>query len=125
MGRTLRGLAVLLALTAGFAYGESRTKRPINLDSIQLQEHLLGTITRIYGNRIRLLEDEDPNGCATSGVRLIDIVQGTKLLRNGALITESDLHRGDRILVVATARGQILEAIEIQVQDVSSIEHAH
>ena len=124
MGRTLRGLAVLLALTAGFAYGESRTKRPINLDSIQLQEHLLGTITRIYGNRIRLLEDEDPNGCATSGVRLIDIVQGTKLLRNGALITESDLHRGDRILVVATARGQILEAIEIQVQDVSSIEHA-
>jgi hypothetical protein len=125
MGRTLRGLAVLLALTAGFAYGESRTKRPINLDSIQLQEHLLGTITRIYGNRIRLLEDEDPNGCATSGVRLIDIVQGTKLLRNGAVITESDLHRGDRILVVATARGQILEAIEIQVQDVSSIEHAH
>jgi len=124
MGRTLRGLAVLLALTAGFAYGESRTKRPINLDSIQLQEHLLGTITRIYGNRIRLLEDEDPNGCATSGVRLIDIVQGTKLLRNGAVITESDLHRGDRILVVATARGQILEAIEIQVQDVSSIEHA-
>ena len=125
MGRTLRGLAVLLAMTAGFAYSDSRTKRPINLDSIQLQEHLAGTITRINGNRIRLLEDEDPNGCATSGVRLIDIVQSTRLLRNGAVITENDLHRGDRVLVEATARGQILEAIEIQVQDASSIEHAH
>lgn len=125
MGRTLRGLAVLLAMTAGFAYGESRTKRPINLDTIQLQEHVAGTITRIYGNRIRLLEDEDPNGCATSGVRLIDIVQRTRLLRNGAVITESDLHRGDRVLVEAIARGQILEANEIQVQDASSTEHAH
>ena len=125
MGRTIRGLAVLLALTAGFAYSESRTKHPINLDSIQLQEHLRGTITRINGNRIRLLEDPDPNGCAISGVRWIDIVQATRLLRNGAVITESDLHRGDRVLVEATARGQILEAIEIQVQDESSIEHAH
>src|SRR5260370_26207149 len=125
MGQTLRGLAVLLAMTAGFAYSESRTKRPINLDSIQLQQHVTGTITRIYGKRIRLLEDEDPNGCATSGVRLIDIIQGTRLLRNGAVITESDLHRGDRVLVEATARGQILEASEIQVQDAPSTEHAH
>lgn len=124
MGRTLRGLALLLAMTAAFAYSESRTKHPINLDAIQLQEHLAGTISRIHGNRIRLLEDEDPNGCA-SGVRLIDIVQGTRLLRNGAVITESDLHRGDHVLVEATARGQILEAVEIQVQDASPIEHAH
>ena len=112
-------------MTAGFAYSESRTKSPINLDNIQLQQHLVGTITRIYGNRIRLLEDVETNGCATSGVRWIDIVQGTRLLRNGAVITESDLHRGDRVLVEATARDQIMEAIEIQVQDASSIEHAH
>jgi hypothetical protein len=115
-------------MTAGFAYSESRTKHPINLDNIdniQLQEHVAGTITRIYGNRIRLLEDADPNGCATSGVRLIDIVQGTRLLRNGAVITESDLHRGDRVLVEAIARGQILEASEIQVQDASPTERAH
>lgn len=125
MGPTLRGLAVLLAITAGFAYSESRTKSPINLDSIQLREHLAGTITRIYGNRIRLLQDENPNGCATSGVRLIDIVHGTRLLRNGVVITESDLHRGDRVLVEATARDQIMEAIEIQVQDASSIEQGH
>jgi hypothetical protein len=125
MGRTLRGLAVLLAMTAGFAHSESRTKRPINLDSIQLQEHVAGTITRIYGNRIRLLEDEDPNGCATSGVMLIDIVPGTRLLRNGAVITKSDLHRGDHVLVEATGRGQILEASEIQVLDANSTEHAH
>jgi hypothetical protein len=40
-------------------------------------------------------------------------------------ITEQDLRRGDRVVIDATNRGEILEAIEIRVNDLSSPEQAH
>ena len=77
------------------------------------------------GEGIRVLEDVDPMGCTTSGVRLVDIVEGTKLFRSGLVIADKDLQRGDRVVIEATVQSQTLEASEIQVQNLSSTEHAH
>ena len=64
-------------------------------------------------------------GCATAGVRLVDVVVTTKLVRSGTIIAQTDLKDGDRVLIDATARGEILEAPEIRVEDLSSAEHKH
>jgi hypothetical protein len=126
MGRKGWGVVVvLLALAGSSAYSEAGKQGETNSDHLQLKEHVAGTITRIDGKRIRVLEDVDQNGCATSGVKLIDIVENTKLRRSGALITNKELQRGDRVVIEATARGQILEANEIWVQDSSSTERDH
>lgn len=117
-------LVVLLYL-AEFSHAAAGTKRGLDSDQIQLKEHVTGTIARIDGKRIRVAEDDDQSGCATAGVRLVDIVDSTKLFRSGMGITEQDLRRGDRVVIEATARGQILEASEIRVDDLSSTEHKH
>ena len=118
-------MVVLVALAASLAYSEAGKQRDANTDHLQLKEHVAGTITKIDGRRIRVLEDIDPNGCATSGVRVIEIVDGTKLRKSGATITGRDLQRGDRVSIEATARGPILEANEILVEDSGSPEPDH
>lgn len=115
--------AILLCL-AEFAHSVVGTKTGLE-QRIQLKEHVAGTITRIDGKRLRVLEDVDPMGCSTSGVRLVDILDTTKLLRSGAVITETDLQSGDRVVIEATARGEILEATGVRIEDLSSTEHKH
>jgi hypothetical protein len=122
MGWVVR-LCVLLSL-AGLAHGVVGTKKGLNSDQIQLKEPLTGTITRIDRGRIRVVEDDDQSGCA-AGIRLVDVVDGTKLFRGGTGITEQDLRRGDRVAIEATVRGEVLEATEIRVNELSSPEHAH
>jgi hypothetical protein len=116
---------LVLLVVAGLAHGEAGTQRKLSTQQIQLKEHVMGTIARIDGKRLRVLEDVDPMGCATSGVRLVDIVEGTRLLRSGAAIVGSDLQRGDRVDIDATAHGDILEAAEIRVDESGSGEHKH
>lgn len=122
MGWVVR-LCVLLCLAA-LAHGVVGTKKGLNNDQIQLKEHVIGTITRIDGSRIRLVEDDDQSGCA-AGIRLVDVVDSTKLFRGTTGITEQDLRRGDRVVIEATVRGEVLEATEIRVSVLSSPEHAH
>ena len=123
MGSTV-GIIFLLCVI-GLAHGEPGTRRKVSTEQIQLKEHVAGTISRIDGKRIRVVEDIDPIGCATSGIRLVDIVEGTRLLRSGASIADKDLQRGDRVVIEATTRGDVMEASEITVDDSSSREHKH
>jgi len=116
---------VALVYVAGFADRASETQNGTRSEQVQLREHVTGTITRIDGKRIRVVEDVDQNGCATTGVKLVDIVDSTKLFRSGTGITEKELRRGDRVVIEATARGDVLEASEIDVDDLGSAEHKH
>lgn len=116
---------VALVYVAGFADSASETQKGTRSEQVQLREHVTGTITRIDGKRIRVVQDVDQNGCATTGVKLVDIVDSTKLFRNGTGITGKDLRRGDRVVIEATARGDVLEASEIDVDDLGSAEHKH
>ena len=89
----------------------------IGIEPIQMTHHVEGTITGIDGNHIRVAEDSGSNGCATAAISVVDIVKVTKLFRSGTEITDKDLKRGDRVVVEATMRGDILEASEIRVDD--------
>jgi hypothetical protein len=64
-------------------------------------------------------------GCATSGIKMVDIVERTKLFRGDAAIRDNDLQRGDHVTVDAAHRGETLEAIEIRVQDLTAPGHTH
>ncbi|HLV85865.1 MAG TPA: hypothetical protein VKV39_02740 [Candidatus Sulfotelmatobacter sp.] len=64
-------------------------------------------------------------GCATSGIKMVDIVERTKLFRGDAAISDNDLQRGDHVTVDAALRGEILEAIEIRVRDLNASDHSH
>jgi len=114
---------VALVHIAGFAHGASETEKGTRGEQVRLSEHVTGTITRIDGKRIRVIEDVDQSGCATTGVKLVDIVDSTKLFRSGTGITVKDLRPGDRVVIEATARGDVLEASEIDVNDSGSAEH--
>jgi len=125
--KNMRMVVCLFALLclARLAYGVVGTKKGFSNDQIQLKEQVTGTITRIDGSRLRVVEDEDRNGCATAGIRLVHIVESTKLFRGSAEITGQDLRRGDHVVIDATVRGEILEASEIRLNDLSSPEHTH
>jgi hypothetical protein len=115
---------VLLVCLAEFVHGVAGTKTGLDSEHIQMKEHVTGIITRIDGRRIRVVEDDDQSGCA-AGIKLVDIVESTRLFRSGEGITEHDLRSGDRVVIEATARGQILEASEIRVGNLASAEHTY
>ncbi len=126
MGKLEWGTIVILcALVSGSVLADDGSRRLVAAEEIQVKEHITGTISRIEGKRLRISEDPDPMGCATSGIKLVDIVERTKLFRSGSAITDRDLQRGDHIIVDATAHGEILEAIEIRVQDLTAPHHTH
>ena len=116
-------VVVLLALSTGTTLAETGRRRAA--EESLLQEHVTGTVRRIEGRRLRIMEDPDPMGCATSGIRLVDIVEGTKLFRSGSAIADKDLQRGDHVIIDATVHGEILEAVEIRVQDSAAPDHTH
>lgn len=64
-------------------------------------------------------------GCATSGIKMVDIVERTKLFRGHAAISDNDLQRGDHVIVDAAQHGEILEEIEIQLQELTASDHTH
>jgi hypothetical protein len=129
-GRVMKKIVSVICMVAsvyigGFAHRASETEKGTRSEQVQLREHVTGTITRIDGKRIRVVEDVDPSGCATTGVKLVDIVDSTKLFRSGTGITDKDLRPGDRVVIEATARGDVLEASEIDVDESGSAEHKH
>jgi len=126
MGRIKWGtILVLCALSVGFISADEGRPRASAQQELSVNEQITGTIRRIDGKRLRIIEDPDPMGCATSGIKMVDIVERTKLFRGDAVITDDDLQRGDHVTVDAALRGETLEAIEIRVQDLNASDHRH
>ena len=113
-------VVVLLVLSSGWTLADTGKLRADVTALSVLNEHVTGTISRINGKRLRVMEDPDPTGCATSGIKLVDIVEGTKLFRGEFAIADKDLQRGDRVIIDATAHGEFLQAVEIRVQDATA-----
>ncbi|HXJ88160.1 MAG TPA: hypothetical protein VMS18_15175 [Candidatus Binatia bacterium] len=126
MGKQWGAVLILLALSSNSVLAlESGRQRSIATEEIQVKEHLTGTISRIDGKRLRISEDPDPMGCATSGIKMVDIVERTKLFRGDIAISDNNLQRGDHVTLEATHRGEILEAIEIRVQALTVPDPSH
>ena len=120
-GKTL----ILCVLSVGSILADDGRPRAIAAEEIPVKEHVTGTIRRIDGKRLRISEDPDPMGCATSGIKMVDIVERTKLFRGNVVISVSDLQRGEHVIVEAAHREETLEAIEIRVQDLTAPVHTH
>lgn len=116
---------MLWALSSGSILADNGKQRSIAAEEVQVKEHVTGTIRRIDGKRIRISEDPDPMGCATSGIKMVDIVERTRLLRGDAAISDNDLQRGDHVSVDLVHHGEILEAIEIRIQDLTPPGHTN
>jgi hypothetical protein len=126
MGRIKWGtIVVLCALSVGSIVADEGRPRANAQQELSVNEQITGTIRRIDGKRLRITEDPDPMGCATSGIKMVDIVERTRLFRGDAAITDNDLQRGDHVTVDAALRGETLEAIEIRVQDLTAPGHTH
>lgn len=126
MGKIKWGTIVVLgALSVGSIVADEGRSRANAEQEVLVNEHVTGTIRRIDGKRLRISEDPDPMGCATSGIKMVDIVEHTKLFRGDAVISDNDLQRGDHVTVDAAHRGEALEAIEIRVQDLTAPGHTH
>jgi hypothetical protein len=120
-----RMIVVLCTLSAGPIVADTGKNRSLGGEIIQVKEHVVGTISRIDGKRLRISEDPDPMGCATSGIKMVDIGERTKLFSGDAPISDNDLQRGDRVIVDAAHHGEILEAIEVRVLDLAVPDHTH
>ena len=126
MGKTRWAtIVVLCALSAGSILADDGRPRATAAEEIPVKEHVTGTISRIDGKRLRIAENPDPMGCATSGIKMVDIVEHTKLFRGDAAISDNNLQLGDHVTVDAAHRGETLEAIEIRVQDLTATGHTH
>ncbi|HXJ87548.1 MAG TPA: hypothetical protein VMS18_12075 [Candidatus Binatia bacterium] len=126
MGKIKWGtIVVLCALSVGSIVADEGRPRANAEQELSLNEQITGTIRRIDGKQLRITEDPDPMGCATSGIRMVDIVDRTRLFRGDAVISDNDLQRGDHVTVDAALRGETLEAIEIRVQDLTAPGHTH
>ncbi|HTT22568.1 MAG TPA: hypothetical protein VMG82_26810 [Candidatus Sulfotelmatobacter sp.] len=126
MGKIKWGtIVVLCALSVGSVVADEGRLRANAQQELSVNEQITGTIKTIAGKRLRITEDPDPMGCATSGIKMVDIVERTRLFRGDAVISDSDLQRGDHVTVDAALRGETLEAIEIRVQDLTAPDHRH
>jgi hypothetical protein len=126
MGKIKWGTIVALcALSVGSVVADEGRLRANAQQELSVNEQITGTIKTIAGKRLRITEDPDPMGCATSGIKMVDIVERTRLFRGDAVISDSDLQRGDHVRVDAALRGETLEAIEIRVQDLTAPDHRH
>ena len=126
MGKIKWGtIVVLCALSVGSIVADEGRQRVSAQQELSVNEQITGTIKRIDGKRLRITEDPDPMGCATSGIKMVDIVERTKLFRGDSAISDNDLQRGDHVTVDAALRGETLEAIEIRVQDLNASDHRH
>ena len=126
MGKIKWGtIVVLCALSVGSVVADEGRLRANAQQELSVNEQITGTIKTIAGKRLRITEDPDPMGCATSGIKMVDIVERTRLFRGDAVISDSDLQRGDHVTVDAALRGETLEAIEIRVQDLNASDHRH
>ena len=78
MGKTRWAtIVVLCALSAGSILADDGRPRATAAEEIPVKEHVTGTISRIDGKRLRIAENPDPMGCATSGIKMVDIVEHT------------------------------------------------
>ena len=126
MGKPEWGVVVvLLVFSSGWTLADTGKLRADITALSVLNQHVTGTISRINGKRLRVMEDPDPMGCATSGIKLVDIVEDTKLFRGESPIADKDLQRGDRVIIDATTHGEVLQAVQIRVQDATAPDHAH
>ena len=108
MGKIKWGtIVVLCALSVGSIVADEGRQRANAEQELSVNEQITGKIRRIDGKRLRISEDPDPMGCATSGIKMVDIVQRTKLFRGDAPISDNDLQRGDRVIVDAAHHGEL------------------
>ncbi|MGC1418377.1 MAG: DUF5666 domain-containing protein [Candidatus Acidiferrum sp.] len=82
------------------------------------QIHVMGTVSKIGADTITV-------ATTSGGEKQVKIVATTKVLKGDAAVSLRDLSVGDRVVIHAKPDGQVLEATEVKIGTVKTVDDSH